>query len=178
MSLGQMRFKAVLKIPDLSPDIGLQTRRNILFGKIDGGFQIGTGPEQARPPVLIKIPKRATHLSQSLVPLCRRLRIDQVRQAFSRRQVHLVVFESPSGELTGFSQAKPVKARQSAQNPVNNRPPAMHLQFNDVFTGKAFGRRKPQGQRFIQQLTAIRIAQRNPARPARERAGSLKGGKD
>ena len=66
-------------------------------------FRQRHGGDQALPPVFIDLIERALRLAQSLAPLRRRFRVDQIGETFDPRQVELAILERAAGKLAGLA---------------------------------------------------------------------------
>jgi hypothetical protein len=113
----------------------------------------------------------AVHLAQSLSSLRLGLCRNQIRQTFNLGKIEFAVVERTTGKFPCFGRAQAVNPGQSRHNTSNNGTAAMNMQLDNIFTGKASWRWKPEHERTIDLDTFFkpfpRIAQRQQTRTAR-----------
>ena len=117
------------------------------------------------------IAEQALQLAQRLTALRVGLGIDQIGETFRLREVELAVLESAAREFAGFRRRGTFDPAERAEHRSNHRAAAVQMELGDVFAGLAVRAGKPQRQRLVERLAAVRIA--HSARDARRGSGSL-----
>jgi dihydroorotase-like cyclic amidohydrolase len=82
-------------------------------------------------------------LAKCLPALRVRLRRNEIRQSFRRRQIEFSVFDSAPRKLARLGQPRARTTRECGKNGIEHGATAMHMEFRHVFAGEALGRRKP-----------------------------------
>jgi hypothetical protein len=98
---------------NFKPQTGVDVARQTLFDEIDLGLQVSQAAQQLRPPTLIELSELTRQLTPRLSPLGFSFRIDEIRQAFRRREVELAMLESAPGELARLGQSRVRQLRQN-----------------------------------------------------------------
>ena len=137
------------------------------IGKIDPRLDQGQRLDQSPPPSLGAVADQTFELTKGEAPLRLRFGGDEIGQALDRREIEPAVFEGAAGELASLGGPATLDRRQRIEHTGNDRLAAMKLQLGDVLAGLAARRRKPQRQRFVDDLTARRIAHPRQRRLAR-----------
>src|SRR6202035_5391506 len=97
-------------------------------------------------------------LTKSEPALRRCLCSDEIGQALHRREIEPAIFKRAAGELAGFGKLTTLYPTECLEHAGNNRLAAMKLQLSDILASLATRRRKPQHQRFVDDLAIRRIA--------------------
>ena len=97
-------------------------------------------------------PIRPLSWRNACAALRRRFRRDQVGQSLGFGEIELAVFKRAAREFAGLGQATAVDAPSAASTGGDDRPAAVQLQLGHVFAGLAVRPRKPQRQRFIDDI--------------------------
>ena len=95
---------------------------------------------------------------QRLPALRLRFRRNQVGKPFDRGQVHAAVLERAARELAGLGMTQARKLSQGGESGRDHCAATMDLNLGDILAGLAPRARKPQGQGFVDDLSASRIA--------------------
>ena len=157
-------------IAEMGRDLGLQARdagmdfvgdagRQVLVGKVDGGFEMGKGAEAKRAPILVEAMQRTIHLLQRLAALLIGLGGDEVGDGLGLGEVELAVLERAARELAGLGQAAEAKLGDRVERAGDHGAAAMQVQLGHGLAGLAVGRLEPHGQAAVDGLAAPGIDQ-------------------
>ena len=124
--------------------------RHLFIREINRHFQQSHRPQKVGAPVFYKIAQGPGEHAKRLHPLRLGLGIQQIGKPLDLRQVHPVVLQRATGELSRFRQSRQTRRLNRCKNRLDRRRAAMGLEFDDILASEAVRGRKADHKRIVQ----------------------------
>ena len=122
------------ELGDAPRDLVLRRHVDVVFGKVDAGFEQGDEFDERLFDGRHAVAERAAHLAGGLARLGEGLRVDEVANRFSLREVEPAGEECALGKFAGLGQAR-AQLEGAAQQQLQHHGRAVRCDLNQIFGG-------------------------------------------
>ena len=152
-----------IELGDAASDLGLRRDVDIVFGKVDAGFEQRDQFDQGLLHGRDAAAERAAHLAGGLARLGERLRVDQVADRLGLRQVELAGEKCALSEFAGLGQPR-AQLERAPQQQIEHHRRSVRGNLYEVFAGVGIGRGEQGDHRLVD--AARRSTPHRARRPA------------